>query len=107
MGRGSRCSSPGVCGRRPAAGTIETHLIGNGGRKIPHHCARQARLEIPEGKLPSPHGMRGGFITEAYLNGALDEQVMTHAWQKDVNTMRSYRRRAKTVAASPTRFMDF
>ncbi|HEX3913259.1 MAG TPA: hypothetical protein VHW71_07115, partial [Steroidobacteraceae bacterium] len=65
-----------------------------------------AGLEIPEGERLSPHGMRAGFITEAYLNGALDEQVMAHARQKDVNTTRRYRKRAKTVAASPTRFLD-
>jgi hypothetical protein len=50
--------------------------------------------------------MRAGFITEAYLNDACDEQVMAHARQKDLNTTRRYRQRAKTVAASPTRFLD-
>jgi integrase len=89
-----------------AAGTIETRLTGNGVWKILRRRAQQAGLEIPERERLSPHGMRAGFITEAYLNGALDEQVMAHAWQKDVNTTWRYRRRAKTVAASPTRFLD-
>lgn len=92
--------------RMTAAGTIETRLTGNGVWQILRRRAKQAGLEVPEGERLSPHGMRAGFITEAYLNGALDEQVMAHARQKDVNTTRRYRRRAKTVAASPTRFLD-
>jgi integrase len=92
--------------RMTAAGTIETRLTGNGVWQILRRRAKQAGLEVPEAERLSPHGMRAGFITEAYLNGALDEQVMAHARQKDVNTARRYRRRAKTVAASPTRFLD-
>ena len=92
--------------RVTAAGTIETRLTGNGVWKILKRRAAQAGLTVPEGERLSPHGMRAGFITEAYLNGALDEQVMAHARQQDVNTTRRYRKRAKTVAASPTRFLD-
>jgi integrase len=61
---------------------------------------------LDDGERLSPHGMRAGFITEAYLNGALDEQVMAYARQKDVNTTRRYRKRAKTVAASTTKLLD-
>ena len=92
--------------RVTAAGTIEARLTGNGVWKILRRRAQQAGLAIPDGERLSPHGMRAGFITEAYLNGALDEQVMAHARQTDVNTTRRYRKRAKTVAASPTRFLD-
>jgi integrase len=102
----SRIAYGAVFPRVTAAGTIETRLTGNGVWKILRRRAKQAGLEIPDGERLSPHGMRAGFITEAYLNGALDEQVMAHARQKDVNTTRRYRRRAKTVAASPTRFLD-
>ena len=49
----------------------------------------------------SPHGLRAGFITEAYLHGALDEQVQQHARQKSIATTRRYRQRAKVVAARP------
>jgi integrase len=85
----SRIDYGAVFPRLTAAGTIETRLTGNGVWRILRRRAQQA-----------------GFITEAYLNGALDEQVMAHARQKDVNTTRRYRKRAKTVAASPTRFLD-
>jgi ribose/xylose/arabinose/galactoside ABC-type transport system permease subunit len=47
-----------------------------------------------------------GFITEAYLHGALDEQVMHHARQKTITTTRGYRQRAKVVLASPTKLLD-
>ena len=92
--------------RLTAAGTIETRLTGNGVWKILHRRAAQANLTVPEGERLSPHGLRAGFITEAYLNGALDEQVMAHARQKDIATTRRYRKRAKTVAASPTHLLD-
>ena len=92
--------------RITAAGTIESRLTGNGIWKILQRLGRTAGLAIPATERFSPHGMRAGFITEAYLNNALDEQVMAHARQKDVNTTRRYRRRAKTIAASPTRFLD-
>lgn len=59
-----------------------------------------------ESERLSPHGLRGGFITEAYLNGALDEQVAHHARQKNLNTRRGYRRRARTVSASPAKLLN-
>ena len=102
----SRIAYGAVFPRVTAAGTIETRLTGNGVWKILKRRAQRAGLEFPDGERLPPHGMRTGFITEAYLNGALDEQVMAHARQKDVNTTRHYRRRAKTVAASPTRCLD-
>ena len=49
----------------------------------------------------SVHGLRAGFITEAYKAGARDEAIMEHSRHKDVRTMRSYVRRAKLVSESP------
>jgi integrase len=92
--------------RLTAAGTNEGRLTGNGVWKILRRRAAQAGLVVDAGERLSPHGMRAGFITEAYLNGALDEQVMAHARQKDVTTTRRYRKRAKTIAASPTKLLD-
>jgi integrase len=92
--------------RVTAAGSMESRLTGNGVWKILRRRARMAGLEVPAGERLSPHGLRAGFITEAYLNGALDEQVMAHARQKDVSTTRRYRQRAKTVSASPTKMLD-
>jgi hypothetical protein len=54
----------------------------------------------------SPHGLRAGFITEAYLAAAPDEQMMAHTRHKDLSTMRGYRRRAKITGKNPARLLD-
>ena len=92
--------------RLTAAGAIEGRLTGNGVWRVLRRRAAQAELTVEEGERLSPHGMRAGYITEAYLNGALDEQVMAHARQKSIETTRRYRNRAKTVAASPTKLLN-
>ena len=51
----------------------------------------------------SPHGLRAGFITEAYRQGARDEEIMDHTRHRDLRTMRGYVRRAKLLAESPVR----
>ena len=61
--------------RLTAAGTIEGRLTGNGVWRILRARARGAGLEADPGERLSPHGLRAGFITEAYLHGALDEQA--------------------------------
>jgi len=89
-----------------AQGRLRSRLTGNGVWKILRRRAALAGLAVPDGERLSPHGFRAGFITEAYLNGALDEQVMAHARQRDINVTRGYRKRAKVVAASPARLLD-
>ena len=49
----------------------------------------------------SLHGLRAGFITEAYKAGARDETIMGHSRHRDIRTMRGYVRRAKLVGESP------
>ncbi|TDH62297.1 integrase [Dankookia rubra] len=49
----------------------------------------------------SLHGLRAGFITEAYKAGVRDEAIMEHSRHRDIRTMRSYVRRAKLVGESP------
>ena len=49
----------------------------------------------------SPHGLRAGFITEAYRQGARDEEIMDHTRHRDLRTMRGYVRRAKLLSESP------
>jgi integrase len=49
----------------------------------------------------SLHGLRAGFITEAYKAGVRDETIMEHSRHKDIRTMRGYVRRAKLVDESP------
>jgi integrase len=92
--------------RITAAGTIEGRLTGNGVWRIVRSRAAKADLKVDDAERLSPHGMRAGYIVEAYLNGALDEQAMGHARQKSLNTTRAYRNRAKTVGASPTKLLD-
>ena len=75
---------------------------------VRHILARRAGLaglQPPQGERLSPHGLRAGFITQAYANGARDEQIMDHTRQKDLRTMRGYIRRAKLVTDSPAKLL--
>jgi integrase len=74
-------------------------------RRILGKRAGLAGLRVPPGERLSPHGLRAGFITQAYINGARDEQIMAHTRQKDLRTMRGYVRRAKLVTESPAKFL--
>ena len=104
--RRARITYGPVFRRLTAAGTIEGRLTGKGVWWILRARAREAGMAMDPGERLSPHGLRAGFITEAYLNGALDEQAGAHARQKNLDTTRRYRRRAKVIAASPTRLLD-
>ena len=86
-----------------AHGTIEGRLSADGGRKILLRRAAQVRLTVHPSERLSPHGLRAGLITEAYLAGAPDEQVMQHTRHADLSTMRGYRRRARVTADNPAR----
>ncbi len=74
--------------RITAAGTIEGRLTGDGFYKILRARAAAAKLTVDATERLSPHGLRAGLITEASLNGALDEQIMPHSRHKDLGTMR-------------------
>ena len=89
-----------------AHGTLEGRLSADGVRKILLRRAALARLTVHDTERLSPHGMRAGFITEAYLAAAPDEQVMAHTRHGDLSTMRGYRRRAKITADNPARLLD-
>ena len=100
------CRGP-VFRRITAAGTIEGRLTGDGVYKILRVRAAAAQLTVSETeRLSSPHGLRAGMITEATLNGALDEQIMPHSRHKDASSMRRYRRRARIVVDNPARLLD-
>jgi integrase len=92
--------------RVTAAGTIEDRLTGDGVYKILRARAAAAKLTVPETERLSPHGLRAGLITEASLNGALDEQIMPHSRHKDLATMRGYRRRARIIVDNPASLLD-
>ena len=64
-----------------AWGTLENRLTTDGVRKILLRRAALAGLTVDPSERLSPHGLRAGFITEAYLTAAPDEQVMAHTRQ--------------------------
>ena len=92
--------------RLSAGGQIEGRLTDHGVWRILRRRAELARITVDTAERLSPHGLRAGFITEAYLKGALDEQVMHHARQKSIATTQGYRRRARITRDSPARLLD-
>jgi len=89
-----------------AHGTIEGRLSADGVRKILLRRAALAKLSVHPSERLSPHGLHAGLITEAYLAGAPDEQVMQHTRHADLSTMRGYRKRARITADNPARLLD-
>jgi len=75
-------------------------------RQILRKRATAADLEIPVGERLSPHGLRAGFVTEAYRANARDEQIMAHTRHRDLRTMRRYVRRARLDLDSAARLLD-
>ncbi len=102
----SRIDYGAVFRRISVGGAREGRLTPKGVWTILRKRAEQAGLVVHESERLSPHGLRAGFITEAYLRGALDEQVMHHARQKSIATTQAYRRRAKITKDSPARLLD-
>ena len=50
----------------------------------------------------TPHGLRAGFVTQSYLAGARDEEIMEHTGHRHLATMRRYVRRAKLSKGDAT-----
>ncbi|WP_343896987.1 tyrosine-type recombinase/integrase, partial [Craurococcus roseus] len=72
-------------------------------RRILRRRAAAAGLSAPPLERLSPHGLRAGFVTEAYKAGARDEEIMARTRHRDLKTMRGYVRRAKLVGDSPAK----
>ena len=89
-----------------AGGRLGERLSTDGVRHILLSRAKLAKLTVHASERLSPHGLRAGFITEAYLAAAPDEQVMAHTRYADLSTMRGYRRRARITADNPARLLD-
>ena len=70
-------------------------------RRILARRAGMAGLTLDGFARLSPHGLRAGFITEAYAKGARDEDIMRHSRHRDLRTMRGYVQRAGLVDESP------
>ena len=102
----SRCAHGPVFRSIDARGVIDRRALNpDAVRRILARHAALAGLTVPSGERLSPHGLRAGFITQAYINGARDEQIMDHTRQKDLRTMRGYVRRAKLVTDSPAKLL--
>ncbi len=103
----SRCTFGPVFRKVDRWGNIEHARLGSDAvRDILLRRAGQAKLTVHGSERLSPHGLRAGFVTEAYLAGARDEQVMEHTRHRDLKTMRGYVRRAKLVTDSATKLLD-
>ncbi len=87
-------------------GKLGDWLSTDGVRHVLLSRAKLAKLTVHATERLSPHGLRAGFITEAYLAAAPDEQVMAHTRHVDHSTMRGYRRRARITADNPARLLD-
>jgi len=78
-------------------------LSGEGVRLILARRAAQAHLAGTEREPVSPHGLRAGFVTQAYQAGLRDEAIMDHTRHRNLATMRRYVRRARLMDDSPAR----
>jgi len=74
-------------------------------RQILRKRAAAAGLTVAGAERLSPHGLRAGFVTQAYAAGARDEQIMEHTRHRDLKTMRGYVRRAKLGSESPAKLL--
>jgi integrase len=74
-------------------------------RQILRKRAAAAGLKVADAERLSPHGLRTGFVTEAYAAGARDEQIMDHTRHRDLKTMRGYVRRARLGLDSPAKLL--
>ena len=84
------------------AGRVEARRLSEDAvRQILRRCAAAAGVEGSLAEPISPHGLRAGFVTTAYRNGVLDEEIMGHTRHRSLATMRSYVRRAKLSGKAP------
>ncbi len=74
-------------------------------RQILTRHAAAAGLPMSPANRLSPHGLRAGFVTEAYQAGARDEAIMAHTRHRDLATMRAYVRAAELTSDSPAKLL--
>jgi integrase len=102
----SQCAYGPVFRKIDCWGVLETRALHpDAVRQILRKRAAAAGLTVPSTERLSPHGLRAGFVTEAYCAGARDEQIMNHTRHHDLKTMRRYVHRAKLVAESPVKLL--
>jgi integrase len=85
-------------------GGVDAHrLHPDAVRQILRRRAAAAGIEGTAAEPVSPHGLRAGFVTQAYRAGARDEEIMGHTRHRDLKTMRGYVRRARLMQDSPAK----
>lgn len=100
----SRCDHGPVFRRVDMWGGIDDRALNpNAVRQILRKRAEAAGLTVGAGERLSPHGLRAGFVTEAYKAGVPDEAIMAHTRHRDHTTMRAYVRRARLLTESPAK----
>jgi integrase len=72
-------------------------------RQILRRHVAAAGLSVGTLARLSPHGLRAGCATQAYLNGADDDSIMRHLRHKSLLTTRGYVRRAQLMTESPSK----
>ncbi len=92
-----RALPPRVAPRGPSSDPARA-LHADGVRRVLLKRAAEAGVAAPALERLSPHGLRAGFVTEAYRAGARDEEIMEHTRHRDARTMRGYVRRARLGA---------
>lgn len=70
-------------------------------RQILLRCAAKVGLKGSPQQPITPHGLRSGFVTSAYLSGVPEDRIMAQAGHSNPATMRRYRRRAKLGRLHP------
>jgi integrase len=75
-------------------------------RRIIVRLGTAAGVEIAAHEGLSPHGLRAGFITESYRNGARPEDIMAHTRQTSYDKMRVYIRRSNKMSDHPGLKLD-
>lgn len=102
----SKCEFGPVFRRIDAWGGIDHGALHpNAVTEILKRVATRAGLTVASMERVSSHGLRAGFVTEAYRAGARDEQIMEHTRHRDLKTMRGYVRRAKLMTESPVKLL--
>jgi integrase len=66
-------------------------------------CSAAAGIEGTALEPVTAHGLRAGFVTQAYKVGLRDEEIMGHTRHCDLKTMRRYVRRARLLQDSPAK----
>ncbi len=98
----SACEFGSVFRKVDRWGGIETRrLHPDAVRQILARRVAAAGLAVPAGETLSPHGLRAGFVTEAYRAGLRDEEIMGHTRHRSLASMRRYVRRARLLDDSP------